>query len=46
MVGEAVGRRPCVGGASLGGPYGGAKAHCCVAVDKLPTNTLNFCEFR
>ena len=35
MMGEAVGRRPCVGGASLGGPYGwlvgAAKAHCCVA---------------
>ena len=29
MVGEAVGRRQCVGGASLGGPYGAAaKAHC------------------
>ena len=28
-LGEVVGRRPW---ASLGGPYGAAKAHCCVAV--------------
>ena len=27
LVGEVVG----AGGASLGGPYGAAKAHCCVA---------------
>ena len=27
LVGELVG----AGGASLGGPYGAAKAHCCVA---------------
>ena len=30
LVGEVVGAR----GASLGGPYGAAKAHCCVAVDE------------
>eukprot|EP00964_Phaeocystis_antarctica_P025498 scaffold14339_cov29-Phaeocystis_antarctica.AAC.3 len=42
MVGEVVGAR----GASLGGPYGAAKAHCCVAVDEsrssLPACCVSF----
>ena len=43
MVGEAVGRRQCVGGASLGGPYGAAKAHCCVAVDESRSSLAARC---
>ena len=41
-AGEVVGAR----GASLGGPYGAAKAHCCVAVDesrsRLPARCVSF----
>ena len=39
MVGEAVGAR----GASLGGPYGAAKAHCCVAVDESRSSLAARC---
>ena len=39
MVGEVVGAR----GASLGGPYGAAKAHCCVAVDESRSSLAACC---
>eukprot|EP00964_Phaeocystis_antarctica_P115851 scaffold79843_cov80-Phaeocystis_antarctica.AAC.3 len=39
MVGEVVGAR----GPSLGGPYGAAKAHCCVAVDESRRGLLAVC---
>ena len=39
MVGEVVGGR----GASLGGPYGAAKAHCCVAVDESRSSLAPCC---
>eukprot|EP00964_Phaeocystis_antarctica_P045593 scaffold26257_cov63-Phaeocystis_antarctica.AAC.5 len=39
MVGEVVGAR----GASLGGPYGAAKAHCCVAVDESRSSLAARC---
>ena len=41
MVGEVVGAR----GASLGGPYGAAKAHCCVAVDEWRSTRAPRCVF-
>eukprot|EP00964_Phaeocystis_antarctica_P056568 scaffold33375_cov53-Phaeocystis_antarctica.AAC.3 len=39
MVGEVVGARR----ASLGGPYGAAKAHCCVAVDESRSSLAACC---
>eukprot|EP00964_Phaeocystis_antarctica_P058264 scaffold34554_cov27-Phaeocystis_antarctica.AAC.2 len=39
MVGEVVGA--C--GASLGGPCGAAKAHCCVAVDESRSSLAARC---
>eukprot|EP00964_Phaeocystis_antarctica_P047246 scaffold27328_cov67-Phaeocystis_antarctica.AAC.1 len=39
MVGEVVGSR----GASLGGPYGAAKAHGCVAVDESRSSLAACC---
>ena len=39
MVGEVVGAR----GALLGGPYGAAKAHCCVAVDESRSSLAARC---
>eukprot|EP00964_Phaeocystis_antarctica_P082297 scaffold51597_cov60-Phaeocystis_antarctica.AAC.3 len=35
--------RPAPRGASLGGPYGAAKAHCCVAVDESRSSLAACC---
>ena len=42
MVGEVVGAR----GGSLGGPYGAAKAHCCVAADESRSSLAARCGYQ